>query len=498
MTSPAIFLTDLAGVVVAWHPSAERLFGLAWEEVAGDFLGSFWSLDGLEPDAMPLRFSRRRRFDFDGWLARRRGDPFWASGFTTPLLDDAGVAVAFAVVTVDDTERRHVRLLVRHLGGLEGPGTEGLRPFGLTGPMLDWASAALGMRVREARGVALYNSLSSSGDRLDCFAFPPSSTYPCPTEPVRQRGVPLRSRTAQPLRGRGADEPHTSRRGQLHAGPFPPGDPGGRRVRVQLAPDGEAGLEVLAAEDFDLVITDVVMPGISGYELCRRIKADPARRHVPVVLLTALRDPSEMVQGIECGADNFIAKPYRAEDLLARVRGLFANRALRLQGGADGAVEAVFLGRRLTVTSGKEQILDLLLSTCEEVARNNRDLERRVQLRTAELSEATARSGRLADLVDSSEDGIVATDLDGVITDWNAGAEHLFGYPAAEADRAGASSCWCPPRPGARGRARWGGSGGARRSSPTRRRGGGRTASPSPCRCGPPRCGTGAASWAAP
>jgi PAS domain S-box-containing protein len=150
MTPPAIFLTDLAGVVVAWHPTAERLFGLAWVEVAGAFLGSFWSLEGLEPDTMPIRFSRRRRFDFDGWLARRRGEPFWASGFTTPLLDDAGIAAAFAVFTVDGTERRHVRLRLRHLAGLEGPGAEGLRPFGLTDPMLRWAGDSLGTRVHEA------------------------------------------------------------------------------------------------------------------------------------------------------------------------------------------------------------------------------------------------------------------------------------------------------------------------------------------------------------
>jgi PAS domain-containing protein len=150
MTPPAIFLTDLAGVVVAWHPSAERLFGLSWVEVAWDSLDSFWSLAGFEPDTMPIRFSRRRRFDFDGRLARRGRCPFWASGFTTPLFDDEGIAVAFAVFTVDGTGRRNGRLLLRHFGDLEGPGMEGLRPFGLTGPMLDWAGAALGTRVRAA------------------------------------------------------------------------------------------------------------------------------------------------------------------------------------------------------------------------------------------------------------------------------------------------------------------------------------------------------------
>jgi PAS domain-containing protein len=150
LDSPAIFLTNISGFIIAWHPSAERLFGLAPTEVAWVRVGSIFALDGLEPDTMPIRFSRRRRFDFDGWLARRRGEPFWASGFTTPLLDDAGIAVAFAVFTVDGTGRRNGRLLLRHFGGLEGPGTEGLRPFGLTGPMLDWAGAALGTRVHEA------------------------------------------------------------------------------------------------------------------------------------------------------------------------------------------------------------------------------------------------------------------------------------------------------------------------------------------------------------
>jgi PAS domain S-box-containing protein len=148
MTSPAIFLTDLAGLVIAWHPSSEQLFGLARADVAGVNIDSFLTLDGLEPDGMPLRFSKRQRFDFDGWLARRRGDHFWAGGFTTPLLDDSGIAVAFAVVTVDDTERRNVRVLLRHLAGLEGPGLEGLRSIRLSDPMLRWAGASLGTRVR--------------------------------------------------------------------------------------------------------------------------------------------------------------------------------------------------------------------------------------------------------------------------------------------------------------------------------------------------------------
>src|SRR5262249_47224038 len=113
------------------------------------------------------------------------------------------------------------------------------------------------------------------------------------------------------------------------------------------------------------------------------------------------------------------------------------------------------------VTSGKVQILNLLLSICEEVLRSNEELQasqaelrlaktelqKRVEQRTSELShandhlqqetaarlEAEARVQRLAALVASSEDGIIGTDRNAVITDWNAGAEHLFGYKASEA-----------------------------------------------------------------
>ncbi len=173
---------------------------------------------------------------------------------------------------------------------------------------------------------------------------------------------------------------------------------------VEVAPDGERALFLLRARDFDLVVTDILMPGISGYELCRQIKDDPARRHVPVVLLTTLNDPANIVQGIASGADCFITKPYRPEDLLARLRGLFANRALRASSRLSFGVEVVFLGQRFVITSEKEQILDLLLSTCEDIIRTNREL----QTSQAELREAKAKvelhNHRLRDQASQAEE----------------------------------------------------------------------------------------------
>src|SRR5262245_5364686 len=79
---------------------------------------------------------------------------------------------------------------------------------------------------------------------------------------------------------------------------------------VTVARDGPSGIEAFHAARFDLVLSDVVMPGLSGYDLCRRIKAKGGLYPTPVILLTGLREPREILLGLECGADNFLSKPY--------------------------------------------------------------------------------------------------------------------------------------------------------------------------------------------
>jgi adenylate cyclase len=88
------------------------------------------------------------------------------------------------------------------------------------------------------------------------------------------------------------------------------------------AANGAEGLERIRAGDADIVLLDVMMPDMSGYEVCRAIRADEATAMLPVVLVTALDDTEERVKGIEAGADDFITKPIRPQELLARVRSL--------------------------------------------------------------------------------------------------------------------------------------------------------------------------------
>lgn len=88
------------------------------------------------------------------------------------------------------------------------------------------------------------------------------------------------------------------------------------------AENGEEALALLARHSADLVLLDVVMPGLSGYDVCRRIRADPAHVVLPVVMVTALDPAAERIKGIEAGADDFLTKPINRAELMARVKSL--------------------------------------------------------------------------------------------------------------------------------------------------------------------------------
>ena len=89
---------------------------------------------------------------------------------------------------------------------------------------------------------------------------------------------------------------------------------------VGTAADGFEALSKIEAEGPDTVLLDVMMPGLDGFETFRRIKADPAIAHIPVVMVTALEDVDDLVKGFEAGADDFLTKPFNGRELLARIR----------------------------------------------------------------------------------------------------------------------------------------------------------------------------------
>jgi len=154
--------------------------------------------------------------------------------------------------------------------------------------------------------------------------------------------------------------------------------------QVEVAGSGDAALERLRAGGIDLVVSDIVMPGLTGYDLCRQAKADATTRYVPIVLLTSLSDPLDVIQALECGADGFITKGAPPEHLVHRVRTTLENRRLRAESPPDAGINVHFLGKTFTVASERQQILDLLVSTFEDTVRKQQEVvESQQQLREA-------------------------------------------------------------------------------------------------------------------
>jgi PAS domain S-box-containing protein len=146
---------------------------------------------------------------------------------------------------------------------------------------------------------------------------------------------------------------------------------------VMVAPSGDEALRVLAAEPVDVVVSDVMMPGaVDGYELCRRIKRGE-RHETPVMLLTSLADPLDIIRGLEAGADNFLTKPCEPAHLLERLSVLLATRRARTRGRVRAGVTVYFMGREFTITAEREQVLDLLVTTFEDAVRQNGELRQR-------------------------------------------------------------------------------------------------------------------------
>jgi DNA-binding response OmpR family regulator len=162
---------------------------------------------------------------------------------------------------------------------------------------------------------------------------------------------------------------------------------------VDVAANGRLALEMAPRFRPALVISDVVMPEMDGYELSRRIKQDPDLADIPVILVTTLSDPLDVIRGLQCHADNFILKPYDERYLLNRVQFVLVNSEIRQGERAGMGVEIIVDGQKHFITADRLQILTLLLSTYEAAIQRNRELDQgREELRSlnAELRRANA------------------------------------------------------------------------------------------------------------
>ncbi len=185
---------------------------------------------------------------------------------------------------------------------------------------------------------------------------------------------------------------------------------------VAVAHNAEAALAAIRARPPQVVISAVLLPVMDGYELCRQIKADAQLKDIPVILLTSLSDPTDIIRGLECGADNFVTKPYDEKLLLSRIEYIVLNRELRGGAGTQTGLEIIFNGQKYSITPERQQMVDLLISTYELAVQKNLELlrvqqelnalnerlEEKVEARTAQLqAEVVDRRAVAAALTES-------------------------------------------------------------------------------------------------
>ncbi|MFH0758234.1 MAG: response regulator [Bacteroidota bacterium] len=144
--------------------------------------------------------------------------------------------------------------------------------------------------------------------------------------------------------------------------------------RVLHAINGLEGFDMIKRNKPTLIISDVIMPEMDGYELCKRVKSDEELEDIPVVLLTSLAEPTDIIMGLECGANNFITKPFNEHDLLNRINNICTTIELRKHSHADIGIGIFYAGKKYHITSERMQILDMLLSSYENSIRNYSEL----------------------------------------------------------------------------------------------------------------------------
>jgi PAS domain S-box-containing protein len=197
---------------------------------------------------------------------------------------------------------------------------------------------------------------------------------------------------------------------------------------VEIAVNGRLALEMTPQLRPALIISDVIMPEMDGYELCRRLKADPNQRDIPVILVTTMSDPQDVIRGLECGADNFVLKPYDERYLLGRVRYVLVNREMRRPEDAGMGVEIYFNGQRHFITADRLQILNLLLSTYDAAIQRNKELTQMQEALEKSSTDLLAANRFLDSVIENIPDMIFVKDADLRFVRFNRAGEELLGY----------------------------------------------------------------------
>ncbi|XZE18202.1 SpoIIE family protein phosphatase [Pirellulaceae bacterium SH449] len=144
---------------------------------------------------------------------------------------------------------------------------------------------------------------------------------------------------------------------------------------AHLGANGELALELVRTLKPDIVVSDIEMPKMDGYQLCNAIKQSSDLRHIPVILLSTLSEAEDIIKGLAAGADNYITKPYEIGFLIARIEDLKSSPVLDVDDVSDSTTVTLG-GQHYQVRASRQQTLNLLVSVFENAVAKNKELHR--------------------------------------------------------------------------------------------------------------------------
>ncbi len=201
---------------------------------------------------------------------------------------------------------------------------------------------------------------------------------------------------------------------------------------VEHTSNGAEALAFLGHSSPDLIISDVMMPKMNGFELCRKIRENPAYKDTPIMLVTTLSDPTDVIRALEAGADNFTTKPYNEDALISRIRYILANAEMRKQRGSEIGIEVFFAGKKYFINSTRIQMIDFLLSTYESAIQKNQELFVSNNKLKEALDNIIVLQRNYRQLLETHQDAIFVYDNKRIIRYANPAAHTMFSKDSKE------------------------------------------------------------------
>lgn len=201
---------------------------------------------------------------------------------------------------------------------------------------------------------------------------------------------------------------------------------------VSVASTGLEAIALINNKKPDIILSDIAMPEMDGFKLCRFLKDDKNLRDIPVILITELKDPKDIFRGIEAGADHYVIKPYDEGHLVSRIESALGTVLSDRSTQKEEVLEITYSGEKFSINASLQQVMGLLLSTCEsavtqryelmkvreELRTINREIEDRVREKTSVLEaevekrrqaeEALRKSERLYRLITEGTTDLIA------------------------------------------------------------------------------------------